>query len=81
MLATRAYGINEGAADEPSSFAQMVTPIQEYGISIPNSGAEQYGIGGCEFRVFTIKRVVMGLQPISLPYCFASREHAVRRVG
>jgi hypothetical protein len=43
MLATRAHGINEGAADEPSNFAQMVTPIQEYGISVPRSGAGQYG--------------------------------------
>jgi hypothetical protein len=42
MLATRAHGINEGAADEPSNFAQMVTPIQEYGISVPRSGAGQY---------------------------------------
>jgi hypothetical protein len=43
MLAKRAHGINEGAADELSNFAQMVTPIQEYGIPIPKSGAEQYG--------------------------------------
>ena len=43
MLATRAHGINEGAADELSNFAQMVTPIQEYGILIQKSGAAQYG--------------------------------------
>jgi len=43
MLATRSHGINEGAADELSNFAQMVTPIEEYGISVPKSGAEQYG--------------------------------------
>ena len=43
MLATRAHGINEGAADELSNFAQMVTPIQEYGISVQKSGAAQYG--------------------------------------
>lgn len=43
MLATRAHGINENAADELSNFAQMVTPIQEYGISVPKSGSEQYG--------------------------------------
>ena len=43
MLATRAHGINENAADELSNFAQMVTPIQEYGISVQKSGAAQYG--------------------------------------
>jgi len=43
MLATRAHGINENAADELSNFAQMVTPIQEYGILIQKSGAAQYG--------------------------------------
>ena len=43
MLATRAHGINESAAEELSNFAQMVTPIQEYGISVQKSGAAQYG--------------------------------------
>lgn|GEM_PF-4761959 len=43
MLATRAHGINEIAADELSNVAQMVTPIQEYGISVRKSGARQYG--------------------------------------
>lgn len=35
MLATRADGINEIAADELYNFAMMVTPVQEYGISVP----------------------------------------------
>ena len=35
MLRTRAYGINDVAADELFNFALMVTPIQEYGISVP----------------------------------------------
>jgi hypothetical protein len=43
MLATRANGINEIAADELTNFAQMVAPIQEYGISVPRSGSSQYG--------------------------------------
>ncbi|MER3423661.1 MAG: hypothetical protein C4293_10925 [Nitrospiraceae bacterium] len=43
MLANRDHGINEGAADGLSNFAQMVAPIQEYRISVPKSGAEQYG--------------------------------------
>jgi len=43
MLAKRSHGINEGAADELSNFAQMVTPIQEYGIQVPKFGAEHYG--------------------------------------
>lgn len=43
MLDKRASGISEVAADELSNFAQMVTPVQEYGISIPRSGAGQYG--------------------------------------
>lgn len=43
MLGKRANGINESAAEELSNYAQMVTPVQEYGISIPRSGAEQYG--------------------------------------
>ncbi len=43
MLGNRASGINESAAEELSNFAQMVTPVREYGISIPRSSAEQYG--------------------------------------
>jgi hypothetical protein len=43
MLATRAHGINEVAADELTNFAQMVTPMEEYRISVPRSGASQYG--------------------------------------
>ena len=43
MLAKRSHGINEGAADELSNLAQMVTPIQEYKIQVPKFGAEQYG--------------------------------------
>lgn len=35
MLTTRADGINEIAADELFNFALMVTPVQEYGISVP----------------------------------------------
>jgi len=43
MLAKRSHAINEGAADELSNLAQMVTPIQEYGIQVPKFGAERYG--------------------------------------
>jgi hypothetical protein len=43
MLARRAHGINEVAAEELTNFAQMVTPMEEYGISVPRSGASQYG--------------------------------------
>jgi hypothetical protein len=35
MLRMREYGINDVAADELFNFALMVTPIQEYGISVP----------------------------------------------
>ncbi len=35
MLRTRAHGINDVAADELFNFALMVTPVQEYGISVP----------------------------------------------
>ncbi|HET6675295.1 MAG TPA: hypothetical protein VFG71_08150 [Nitrospiraceae bacterium] len=35
MLRTREYGSNDVAADELFNFALMVTPIQEYGISVP----------------------------------------------
>jgi hypothetical protein len=43
MLAKRAYGLNESAADELSNFAVMVTPVQEYGIPVPRSESDQYG--------------------------------------
>jgi hypothetical protein len=36
MLRGRAHGINEVAADELFNFAVMVTPIEEYGISVPS---------------------------------------------
>lgn len=35
MLRTRAHGINDVAADELFNFCLMVTPIQEFGISVP----------------------------------------------
>lgn len=38
MLRAREYGINDVAADELFNFALMVTPIQEYGISVPSAG-------------------------------------------
>ncbi|MGH9782688.1 MAG: hypothetical protein ACRD88_00755 [Terriglobia bacterium] len=41
MLAKRDHGISEVAADELTNFAQMVTPLEEYGISVPRSGAGQ----------------------------------------
>lgn len=37
MLQGRAHGINDVAADELYNFAVMVTPIQEYGISVPTA--------------------------------------------
>ena len=43
MLATRANDISDIAADELTNIAQMVAPIQEYGISVPRSGSNQYG--------------------------------------
>ncbi len=43
MLATRANGISDIAADELANFAQMVAPIQEYGISVARSGSNQSG--------------------------------------
>ena len=43
MLATRVNGISDVAAEELTNFAQMVAPIQEYGISVPRSGSSQYG--------------------------------------
>lgn len=38
MLRQRDHGINEVAADELYNFSLMVTPIQEYGISVPAGG-------------------------------------------
>ena len=35
MLRNREHGINDVAADELFNFAMMVTPIEEYGISVP----------------------------------------------
>lgn len=37
MLQSRAHGINDVAADELYNFSVMVTPIQEYGISVPTA--------------------------------------------
>lgn len=37
MLHARSHGINGVAADELFNFAVMMTPLQEYGISIPAS--------------------------------------------
>ena len=42
MLATRAYGISEIAADELSNFAEMTMPAQEYGIIFPRNETERY---------------------------------------
>ena len=36
MLRTRDQGIHDVAADELFNFAVMVTPIQEYGITVPS---------------------------------------------
>jgi len=38
MLRQRDHGINEVAADELYNFSLAVTPIQEYGISVPAGG-------------------------------------------
>jgi hypothetical protein len=45
MLRSRDHGINDVAADELFNFALMVTPIQEYGISVPApvGGASETG--------------------------------------
>jgi hypothetical protein len=45
MLRARDHGINDVAADELFNFALMVTPIQEYGISVPSAGGSP-GEGG-----------------------------------
>ena len=41
MLVKRDHGISGVAADELINFSRMVTPIEEYGISIPKSGSDQ----------------------------------------
>jgi hypothetical protein len=38
MLRAREHGINDVAADELFNFSLMITPIQDYGISVPTSG-------------------------------------------
>jgi len=43
MLRQRDHGINEVAADELYNFSLMVTPIQEYGISVPAGGPAGLG--------------------------------------
>ena len=43
MLRHRDHGINEVAADELYNFSLMVTPIQEYGISVPAGGPAGLG--------------------------------------
>lgn len=43
MLAKRDHGISDVAAEELTNFAQMVTPLEEYGIAVPRSAAGQYG--------------------------------------
>jgi hypothetical protein len=43
MLATRAHGISDVAANELTNLAQMAAPIEEYGITVPRSGSSQYG--------------------------------------
>ena len=42
-LRQRDHGINEVAADELYNFSLMVTPIQEYGISVPAGGPAGLG--------------------------------------
>ncbi len=42
MLAKRDHEISDVAAEELTNFAQMVTPLEEYGISVPRSAARQY---------------------------------------
>lgn len=41
MLRNREYDISEVAADELYNFSVMVTPVQEYGISLPYSSPGQ----------------------------------------
>jgi hypothetical protein len=41
MLQRRDHGINDVAADELYNFSVMVTPVQEYGISVPTATPAQ----------------------------------------
>jgi hypothetical protein len=41
MLRNRDHGISDVAADELYNFAVMITPVQEYGISVPTPGPGQ----------------------------------------
>lgn len=43
MLRTRDQGIHDVAADELFNFAVMVTPIQEYGITVPAAPGSEPG--------------------------------------
>lgn len=43
MLRVREHGINDVAADELFNFSLLVTPIQDYGISVPTSGGTEIG--------------------------------------
>jgi hypothetical protein len=45
MLRARDHGINDVAADELFNYALMVTPIQEYGISVPAAGGSSAEMG------------------------------------
>jgi hypothetical protein len=45
MLRARDYGINDVAADELFNFSLMVTPIQEYGISVPSAAGSTGEVG------------------------------------
>ncbi|HEX2055706.1 MAG TPA: hypothetical protein VHF07_04380 [Nitrospiraceae bacterium] len=45
MLRARDHGINDVAADELFNFALMVTPIQEYGISVPSAAGSSGEVG------------------------------------
>ena len=44
MLRDREYGISDVAADELFNFTLMVTPIQDYGISVPNVRRHRNGL-------------------------------------
>lgn len=43
MLRAREHGINDVAADQLYNFALMVTPIQDYGISVPSGLGSDMG--------------------------------------
>jgi hypothetical protein len=42
QMLSKHKGINEGSATELTNFAQMVAPVQEFGIAIPRSTADEY---------------------------------------